>query len=163
MKGKVLELVHGERSANVELEDGDTRLFMRLDVRLDTTRKYQEDEEEDLNSQLAGTGLETRKDQELEETRKRPRIARQAPNAEPEVPRRSSRLARKRVTLVDEERSHNPKNLAYYMDAVMEGHAGMWKVGQQYGLEERQEKDEEESPMSHSGLEDRAVSPARET
>ena len=83
MKGKVLELVHGERSANVELEDGDTRLFMRSDVRLDTTRKYQEDEEEDLNSQLAGTGLEARKDQELEDTRKRPRRARQAPNVDP--------------------------------------------------------------------------------
>ena len=89
-------MVHGDRSANVELEDGDTLL--------DTTRKYQEEEDEDLHSQLEGTGMETRKDQELEETRNRPRVARQAPNAETEGPRRSSRLPRKRVTLVDEKR-----------------------------------------------------------
>ena len=50
-----------------------------------------------------------------------------------------------------EERSHNPKNLAYYMDAVMEGHAGMWRVDQQHGLGEGQETDEDQSLLSHSG------------
>ena len=93
MKGAVLELVHGERSVNVMLEGGDTRLFMREDVRLGSTKKYQKKEEEDLSTQLARTGLEARKDQELAETKRRPRRARQQPNSDQGEPRRSSRLA----------------------------------------------------------------------
>ena len=127
---------------------------MGTHLRLDTTRKYQEEVDEDLHSQLEGKGMETRKDQELEETRKRPRVARQAPNAETEEPRKSSRLSRKRVTLVDEERSHNPRNLAYYMEAVREGHAGLWRADQQQEHREGQETDEDQSLLSHSGPED---------
>ena len=29
---------------------------------------------------------------------------------------------------MEEDRSHNPKHLPYYMDAVEQGHAGMWNV-----------------------------------
>ena len=135
MKGEVLELVHGERSVNVMLESGDTRLFMREDVRLDSTKKYQEDE--DLSTQLAGTGPEARKDQELVETRRRPRRARQTPNSDQGEPRRSLRLAKKKVTMREEKRSHNPEHLPYYMEAVEQGHPGMWNERPQYGLEER--------------------------
>ena len=53
-----------------------------------------------------------------------------------------------------EERSHNPKNLAHYMEAVREGHAGMRRVDQQHGLGEGQEADEDQSPLLHSGPED---------
>ena len=81
MKGEVLELVHGER-------------------------KYQEDEEKDLNSLLAGTGLETRKD---------------------------------------------PEHLTYYMDAVEQGHAGMWNVGRQYGLKESQGRPRSSHPTHTQG------------
>ena len=125
MKGEVLELVHGGRSVNVLLEGGDSRLFMREDVRLDSTKKYEEYEEEDLSTQLAGTGLEARMDQELAETRKRPRRARQQASSVQDEPRRSLRLAKKKVTMGEEQDSHNPEHLPYYMDAVEQGHAGM--------------------------------------
>ena len=46
-----MELVHGKRSVNVQLEDGRTRLFRREDVKKDTTKRYQEAEEEELRSQ----------------------------------------------------------------------------------------------------------------
>ena len=41
-------MVHGDRSLNEALEDRRSRLFMREDVRLDSTKKYQEAEEEEL-------------------------------------------------------------------------------------------------------------------
>ena len=151
MKGRVLEIVHGGRSANVELEDGDTRLFMRTDVRMDTTRRYQEEEDKELHSQLEGSGMETRKDQELEETRRRPRVASQTPNVDNGPPRRSSRLSRKKVTIVEEERSHNPRNLDYYMDAVQEGYAGLRKEDRQQEDAVVQETGQDQSLFSHSG------------
>ena len=55
LKGEVIELVHGKRSVNVALEDSRTRLFTRADVRKDSTKRYQEAEEEELKSQVAGT------------------------------------------------------------------------------------------------------------
>ena len=55
LKGQVLEMVHGDRAVNVDLEEGVRRLFARDDVRKDTTRKYQDQEEEELRSQLADT------------------------------------------------------------------------------------------------------------
>ena len=60
-------------------------MFQRSNI-----KRYQEEEE--LNSQLIGTGMEARKNQELEETM---REARQAPNTGQTELRRSSRLARK--------------------------------------------------------------------
>ena len=80
MKGEVLELVHGKRAVNVALEDRGSRLYKRDEVRLDTTKMYQEDKEEELNSELVGTELAARSDHELEETMKAPRMARQVPN-----------------------------------------------------------------------------------
>ena len=56
MKGEIVELVHGKRSVNVMLADDDSRLFLREDVRLDSTKRYQEDKEGDLITQLVGTG-----------------------------------------------------------------------------------------------------------
>ena len=38
LKGQVLEMVHGNRAVNVDLDDGRTRLFARDNVRKDTTR-----------------------------------------------------------------------------------------------------------------------------
>ena len=76
----------------------------------------------------------------MAETRKRPRRARQQPNLVQEEPRRSLRLAKKKVTMGEEQDSHNPEHLPYYMDAVEQGHAGMWK-GPRYGLGDRGEED----------------------
>ena len=61
LKGEVIEVVHGDRSVNVALEDSRSRLFMREDVRVDSTKKYQEAEEEELKSQMAETSLEVKK------------------------------------------------------------------------------------------------------
>ena len=38
LKGEVLEMVHGNRAVNVDLDDGRSRLFARDAVRKDTTR-----------------------------------------------------------------------------------------------------------------------------
>ena len=65
---------------NVALENSRSRLFMREDVRLDSTKKYQEAKEEELKSQMAGTSLEVKNDKELEDTLKGERKARQRPN-----------------------------------------------------------------------------------
>ena len=86
---------------------------MRKEVRLDSTKKYQEVEEEELKSQLAGTSLEAKNDGELEETMKEARKARQVPNTGQAEPRRSSRLARKRLTMGTEGSTHDPENLPY--------------------------------------------------
>ena len=40
LKGEVIEIDHGNRSVNIALEDR-SRLFMREDVRLDSTKRYQ--------------------------------------------------------------------------------------------------------------------------
>ena len=63
LKGKVMELVHGDRSVNVGLEDGRLRLIERSAVRKDTTKAYREMEEEELRSQVAGTVLEEKADE----------------------------------------------------------------------------------------------------
>ena len=140
IKVEVLELVHGERSVNVLLDGGDSRLLMREEVRLDSTKKYKDYKEEDLSTQLAGTGLEARMDHELAETRKRPRRARQQASSVQDEPRRSLRMAKKKVTRGEEQDFHNPEHLPYYMDAVEQGHAERWK-GPRYGLGDREEED----------------------
>ena len=58
MKGEVVEVVHGERAVFVVMDDRSSRLYKREDVRLDTTKRYQENKEVELNSQLVGTELE---------------------------------------------------------------------------------------------------------
>ena len=65
LKGKVMELVHGDRSVNVDLEDGRLRLIERSAVRKDTTKAYREMEEEELRSQVAGTVLEEKADEQF--------------------------------------------------------------------------------------------------
>ena len=129
-------------------------MFMRSDVRMDTTRRYQEEEDKDLHSQLEGSGMETRKDQELEETRRRPRVASQTPNVDNGSPRRSLRLSRKKVTIVEEERSHNPRNLDYYMDAVQDGYAGLRKTDRQQEDAVVEETGYNQSLSSHPGTAD---------
>ena len=42
LKDEVLELVHGQRSLNVGLEDGKSRLFRRGAFKKDSTKKYQD-------------------------------------------------------------------------------------------------------------------------
>ena len=56
--------------------------------------------------------------------------------------------------MVDEERSHNPRNLDYYMDAVREGYAGLRRADQPQEYGEGQETDEDQSLLSHPGPED---------
>ena len=82
MKGEVVEAVYGNRSVNVVLEVNSSWLFKREDIRLESTKRYQKVEEEELNSLLVGTSLEARNDHELEETMREPRKARQAPNTD---------------------------------------------------------------------------------
>ena len=60
-----MELVHGDRSVNVDLEDGRLRLIERSVVRKDTTKAYREMEEEELRSQVAGTVLEEKADEQF--------------------------------------------------------------------------------------------------
>ena len=48
LKGEIIEMVHGDRSLNEALEDSRSRLFMTENVRLDSTKKYHEAEEEEL-------------------------------------------------------------------------------------------------------------------
>ena len=132
MKGEVVEVVHGERADFMVMDDRSSRLYKREDVRLDTTKRYQENKEVELNSQLVGTELAARSDHELEETMKAPRMARQVPNTNQAVPRRSNRLARKRVTIGTQE------SLPYYMNSVEEGRAGRWWGKPLYGLEDQE-------------------------
>ena len=101
-------------------------MYKREDVRLDTTKRYQENEEEDLDKELRGSELEVRKDHKLEESLKKPRKARQITNTSETVPRTSSRLAKKSVTLRTQEEAHDPATLPYYIDAVEEGREGRW-------------------------------------
>ena len=96
-------------------------MFMREDVRLYSTKKYEEYKEEDLSTLLAGTGLEARMDQELAETRKRPSRARQQASLVQDEPRRSLRLAKKKVTMGEEQDSHNPDHLPYCSGAGARG------------------------------------------
>ena len=65
LKGKVLEKVHGDRSVNVDIEDGRLRLIERSSVRKDTTKAHREMEEEELQSQVAGTVLEEKADEQF--------------------------------------------------------------------------------------------------
>ena len=143
MKGEVLELVHGQRSVNVGLMDGRSRLFTRGALKKDSTKKYQEAEEEELRNQVAGTSLEAKDDGQLEESMQE-RRKRQRPNTEQVEPRRSTRLAKKWVTMGAQGTVDDPEILPYYMDAVEQGWAGTKKRCPQYGLEESEDFCEEE-------------------
>ena len=131
LKGEVIviiEVVYGQRSVNVALENSRGRLFIRDEMRKDSTKKYQEAKEEALKSQVVGTSLEAKKDEQFQETMNRERKARQRPNTEQTEPRRSSRLARKRMTMGGEGSTHETENLPYYMEVVEKGRAGRWQT-----------------------------------
>ena len=138
MKGEVVEVVPGERAVFVVMDNRSSRLYKREGVRLDTTKRYQKHQEEELNSQLVGTELEARKDHKPEETLKVPRKARQDTNTSNAAPRRSSRLAKKRATLRTQEEAHDQETLPYYMNTVEEGRAEMWWGKPKYGLEDQE-------------------------
>ena len=93
-----------------------------------TTETYQEAEEEELRSQLAGTVLEARTDEQLEES-VRERRQRQKPNMEGVEQRRSLRLAKKSVTMGRQGTLDDPEVLPYYIEAVESGYAGTRKRG----------------------------------
>ena len=133
-----MELVHGQRSLNVGLKDGRSRLFRRGALKKDSTRKYQEDNEEELSNQVAGTSLEVKVDGQLEGSMQESR-KRQRPNKEQVEPRRSTRLAKKQVTIGAQGTVDDPEILPYYMDAVEQGWAGTKKRCSQYGLEESED------------------------
>ena len=78
-KTDLLEMVHGDRLVNMDLDDGNTCLFERAAMKKETTQAYWEVEEEELRSQVAGTVLEARTDEQLEESM-RERRQRQKPN-----------------------------------------------------------------------------------
>ena len=92
-------------------------------MRKDTTRAYLEQEEEELRSQLADPVGEEALGEQLGESTRENRKRRKA-NVEDVEPRRSARLAKKRVTLGDTGPGDNPENLPYYMEAVESGYAG---------------------------------------
>jgi hypothetical protein len=119
-------MVHGDRAVNRDLDEGVTRLFARDAVRKDTTRAYQEQEEEELRSQLAGTVGEDRPEaglEQLEESRNE-RSERRKLNMEDVEPRRSLRLAKKKVTIRRLGTVDDPEVLPYYMAAIESGYAG---------------------------------------
>ena len=119
-------MVHGNRSVNVDLDDGGTWLFERAAMKKNTTKTYREAEE--LRNQLAGTVLEARTDKQLEES-VRERRRRQKPNMEGVEPRRSLRLAKKSVTMGRQGTVGDPEVLPYYMEAVERGYAGTRQRG----------------------------------
>ena len=123
LNGEVLEMVHGSRAVHMDLDDGGSRVFARDAVRKDTTKVYPEAEEEELRSQLAGTVLEARPDEQLEENM-RGRRQKLKPNMEDVEPRRSLRLAKKNVTMAHRGTADDPEVLSYYMEAVESGYAG---------------------------------------
>ena len=59
-------------------------------------------------------------------------------------PRRSTRLAKKRVNMGAQGTVDDPEILPYYMDAVEQGWAGTKKRCSQYGLEESKDSCSEE-------------------
>ena len=100
-------MVNGDRAFHVMMDDRSSRMYKREDVRLDTTKSYQEDEEEELNNQIMVTELEARKDHELKESLKVPRKA--VTNTSNAAPRWSSRPEKKRVTLRTQEETQDPE------------------------------------------------------
>ena len=97
-------------------------------MRKDTTKAYREAEEEELRSQLAGTVLEARPDEQLEESM-RGRRRKQKPNMEEVESWRSLRLAKKSVTMGRQGTVDDPEVLPYYMEAVESGYADTRKRG----------------------------------
>ena len=83
-------------------------------------------EEEELLSQVAGTVFEAKEGGQLEESM-RERRQRQRPNMEETEPRRSLRLAKKRVTMGRQGTGDDPEVLPYYVEAVKRGWAGTKK------------------------------------
>ena len=75
---------------------------------------------------------------------RKPRKAMHAPKTDQNEPRRSSRLARKRVTIETQEKAHNPEQLSYYMEVVEQGNAGRWCGKPRYGMEDRDTHDQED-------------------
>ena len=112
----------------MDLDGGGTRMYERAAVKKDTTKTYREAEEEELRSQLAGTVLEARTDEQLEES-VRERRRRQKPNMDGVEPRRSLRLAKKSVTMGRQGTVDDPEVLPYYMEAVESSYAGTRKRG----------------------------------
>ena len=118
MKG---EVVQEGRSVNVVLKDNSSRLFQRSVIRLGSTKRYKEDEEEELSIQLLGTGLEARSNHKLVETMREPMGAKHVHGPGGAEPRRSKRLATKRVSIRMQEETHDPEQLLYYMEVVEQG------------------------------------------
>ena len=142
-------MVHGNRAVNVDLDDGRTRMFARDAVRKDTTRAFMPEEEEQLQSQLAGTGLEPRPDEPLlEPLRGRKRNHR--PNVEEAAPRRSLSLAKKTVTLGAQGTMNDPEELPYYMQAVESGYAGI-SQGRVMPATEEEDTPEQSDTTEHDG------------
>ena len=50
MKGKVVEVVHGDRAVFQMMVNRSSRMYKREDIRLDTTKRYQEDDEKELKT-----------------------------------------------------------------------------------------------------------------
>ena len=87
--------------------------------------------------------MEAKDDGQLEESMQESR-KRQRHNMEQMEPRRSTRLAKKRVTMGAQGTVDDPEILPYYMDAVEQGWAGTKKRCPHYGLEESEDSCGEE-------------------
>ena len=159
-------MVHGNRSVNVELDEGNTRLFARDAVRKDTTRAYQEQEEEELRLQIGGEVNLEEQQQGGENQRRKGRNR----NVEDVEPRRSARLAKKKVTMEDTEKEDNPEKLPYYMEAVENGYAGTSQRNhttpqEEEGVQEPTEGELEEHPIREEveSIQEEAVEPSEES
>ena len=156
LKGQVLEMVHGDKAVNVDLDEGVPRLFARDAMRKDTTRTYHDLEEEELRSHLAGLVGEDMTEpgqEQLKESRSE-RSERRKPNVEDVGPRRSLRLAKKKVTMGLLGTVHDPEVLSYHMAAVESGHAGTRQNNPRVFPEEEEQQErmvQEEAVMDEEG------------
>ena len=149
-------MVHGDRAVKVDLDEGLPRLFARDAMRKDTTRKYHNQEEEELRSQLVDTvgGDVLGMGQEQMEENRSERSKRRKPNVEDVEPRRSLRLAKKRMTVELQKTVHDPEVLPYYMAAVESGYAGIRQNTPRVLPEEEEQQEgrvQEEAVMDKEG------------
>ena len=85
--------------------------------KVEATREYREQEEDEFRVQMGGEVNLEEQQQGGEKQRRRGRNR----NVEDVEPRRSSRLAKKKVTVGDSEKEDNREELPYYMEAVETG------------------------------------------
>ena len=128
-------------------------MFERAAVRKDTTREYSVEEDEDLLAQLANGVQEDDPEGQVKGSKKE-RRQRTKPNMEDVEPRRSSRLARKKVTMAKVGTVDYPETLPYYVAAVEDGYAGQHALLQPVTEHGEAEEEEEVGDIQEEAVEE---------